>query len=292
VYKKLIEVIPNTKPSLHKYFSYEEHSIDMEVYEEFGGQMKASLENVIVGINYIHPKLECCLNFNLIIAELLYILKEEDLTFWLLTGLMQKYNLESLFVKGMITLDLHTYMLRVLLEERLPKLSGYLKSLGVTWDRFTKDFVSALGSSYLPLAFTPQVFDIFFMDGWVGLYKIGMVLFEDCAAEINKMNAKEISNLMRTIRKAITSKDAQIILQRSALIQMDKDLITRSFDSFFNEEASKYLSKDFNPKDWPEDLAKTLSEAYKQVNELTKQHEIDMKFFSQKLVKIEALLLE
>jgi len=295
VYKKLIEVAketPKIKSYLDKHSSNKEHNIGVDLKEEFSSQMKTSLENVITGIIHIYPSLGYSSTLNLIIAEFLYILKEENLTFWLLIGLMQKNDLESLFVKEFLTLDLHVYILRILLEEKLPELSSYLKSLGITWDCFIKKFVSALGSSYLPLTFAPQVFDVFFMDGWIGLYKIGVAVFEEYAAKINKMNSKEMSNFIKIPRKIITNKEAQMILQRSTLIQIDKDLIIKSFDSFFNEEASKYLNKNYNPKDCPEDFAKVLNEVYEQVNELTEQHEMDMRFFSQKLIKIEASLLE
>eukprot|EP00826_Nyctotherus_ovalis_P029349 TRINITY_DN2316_c0_g1_i18.p1 TRINITY_DN2316_c0_g1~~TRINITY_DN2316_c0_g1_i18.p1 ORF type:complete len:371 (-),score=85.15 TRINITY_DN2316_c0_g1_i18:30-1142(-) len=181
------------------------------------------------------------------------------------------------------------YLIGALLEENVPELSGCLKSSGVTWNYLIREFVLTLGTSCTPTDFVPQVFDVFFMDGWIGLYRIAAALFNKCAAEICKVTP---DNCITTLKKAVTNKDMQEVLQYSTQIQVSKVFLEKSFDSFFIEEATKYLDKKFNPKEWPDEFAKFLQASSEKVSELTEQHEVDMKFFSQKLIKLEASLLE
>lgn len=238
---------------------------------------------------YAHPSIECSSHLNSVASAFLQVLKEEDLVFWLLIGLIEKYDLKSIFGKKLLAVDLHMYLIGALLEGNVPELSGCLKNSGTAWSCLAKELVLTLGTSCVPTDFVPQVLDVFFMDGWIGLYRIAITLFSKCAAEISKATP---DNCTATLKKAVTSKDMQEILQHSVQVQVSKTFLEKSVSSFFVEEATKCLDKNFDPKEWPDKLAKQLRESSDKISELTEQHEVDMRFFTQKLVKLEASLLE
>ena len=250
------------------------------------------MENIIIGIYHVYPTLSHCKELHFIIGQLLYIMDAEDLTFWLVIGLMQKYRLELIYMANNPVMPLHLHLLKNMVKIYTPKLDSYLISLNINWDIFIERFILTLGSAYVPTQFLPQVFDVFFMDGWIGLYKIVIGLLDFYKESIFKMNLEEIKNFLDELRHKLTINEMKAIAEKATYIKIEKDSIEKSIDMFFKDKAGKYLSKDYNKEEWPAKFAKILEAAFEDIKKLTSQHEIDMELYGKKLAKIESSLTE
>jgi len=224
-----------------------------------------------------------------IIGELLATVKSEDLTFWLFFGLLERYRLELVFSNG-LSADLYLDLLRSLLELYLPNLTTHLQSLGISWNIIIKNFILSLGAIFFPLEFLSQVFDIFFIDGWIGLYKVAITLFSLYESKICNMNTEELNNFLKTLRKTITDKDMKTILRKILELDIKKDTIDQAITQFFIDHAKRYLSRDYRSTDWPSTHSHTLQQAADYIRQILGQHSSDMEVYKNKLSNIESFL--
>jgi hypothetical protein len=248
------------------------------------------MESVLISIAHIQPSFGYHKGMSFIIGELLNSVKNEDLAFWLFLGLFEKYHLELVYTNGLVA-DLQLHLLRSLLELHLPNLNTHLQSLGIPWDIIIKNFILSLGAILFPLEFLSQVFDIFFIDGWIGLYKVAMIFFELYESKMCSMNAEELNTFLKTLRKTITNKDMKIILYKILELRIEKDTINQIITQFFIDQAIKYLSKDYKPTDWPVTHSHTLQQAADCIKQMIAQYFSDMEVYKYKLSNIESLLV-
>ncbi len=188
-------------------------------------------------------------------------------------------------------MHLHMHILRGLLEQQLPDLDAHLQKLGIGWDMFTTKFALTFGAAYFPMDELGPIYDVFFMDGWVGLYRLAIAFLESHQRIICGMDLVQLSDYLKTIRQTIAKQHGvRAILQRANEIRVRKDVVVKSLDTFFLKQAEKLLKRDANPTDWPRDYVPSLQPAKQEIDTLTQQHETDMLHFRAKLSAIDALL--
>jgi len=255
-------------------------------------EFQQKMERILVAIAFMYPEMGYCQGMSFVIGEILNVVHEEELTFWLFIGLIQKFFIQLVYMNGLPAAHLHMYLLGGLLEMYIPELDIHLRKLGVSWDLFTAKFIFTLGSGYIPLGLLAQIFDIFFMEGWAGLYKICISFLMFYKEKICGMDLTQLSEYLKNIRKIITESDLKKILVKTTQLHIQKDSIEKSIDSFFKTQAEKYLTNQPNTLDWPLKFKGLLQFASEKIQNLIKQHELDSEYYSQKLQNIEKSLIE
>eukprot|EP00826_Nyctotherus_ovalis_P057526 TRINITY_DN7873_c0_g1_i1.p1 TRINITY_DN7873_c0_g1~~TRINITY_DN7873_c0_g1_i1.p1 ORF type:complete len:257 (+),score=63.06 TRINITY_DN7873_c0_g1_i1:658-1428(+) len=251
-------------------------------------ETRHKMESVLISVAYIRPSLGYRQGMSFIVGELLTTVKSEDLTFWLFFGLLSRYGLEFVLTGGLLA-DLHVHLVKTLLESHLPSLSAHLQDLGVTWDVLVKNYVLSLGAVYIPLEFLSQAFDVFFMDGWIGLYKVAVALFESCEAKMCRMNLEELTSFIKKIRKSILEKEMKKVFHRIVELRIERETIKKAMNAFFKKQAIKYLSRDC--VDWPAKYSYILQQAAEHIKQIVAQHSADLEYYKHKLAHIEAFLI-
>lgn len=246
------------------------------------------MESVLISVAHIRPSLGYRQGMSFVVGELLSTVRSEDLAFWLFFGLLNKYGLDLVLAGGM-SADLHVHLVKSLLEARLPSLTTHLQGLGVAWDALVKNYILSLGAVYVPLEFLSQAFDIFFMDGWIGLYKVAVALFESCEAKMCRMNFEELTSFIKKFRKNILGEEMKKIFHAAVELRVERETIERAMSDFFKKQAKKYLSRDST--DWPAKHSHILQQAAEHIRQIVAQHSADLEYYKHKLAHIEAFLV-
>ena len=248
--------------------------------------------NILIAIAHMYPDIGYCQGMSFIVGEILNVVAEEELAFWLFVGLIQKDRLQLTFMNGLPAAHLHMYLLGSILEMYIPELDCNLRKLGVTWDLFTAKFILTLGAAYIPLEHLGRVFDVFFMDGWIGLYKIAVSFLQYHKEKMCSMDLAKLSEFLSVVKKTMSLSEVKRILARATELYIQKDSVEKSIDAFFKSQAERYLGKDFAASDWPEKFAPILQPAAETIEVLLSQHNQDAAYYNQKLSAIESSLIQ
>ncbi len=61
----------------------------------------------------------------------------------------------------------------------MPKLFSHLRKTQMTTDYFTSKWIMTVFACFLPFEQLPHIFDIFLMDGWRAVFRIGIALLKE-----------------------------------------------------------------------------------------------------------------
>ena len=252
-------------------------------------EIRHKMEGVLISIAYIYPSLGYRYGMSFIVGEFINTFNTEDLSFWLFFGLLNKYHLDQIFMGGLYS-DLYIHLFKVIIETFGQELTKHLHDLGSDWHNFAKNFALSLGAIYIPLEFLAQIFDIFFMDGWLGLCKIVVSLLKFYEEKMIIMNLEEVIDFMKKLRRSIKKSEMQIILYRATKVHINKNLVEKAIDSFFKCEAEKCLSEESKQKNWHQKFTTILQPALDNIKELVLQYTVDVELCNTKLSQIEVSL--
>ena len=84
----------------------------------------------------------------------------------------------------------------------MPKLFGHLRHTQMTTDYFTSKWIMTVFACFLPFDQLPPIFDMFLMDGWRAVFRIGIALLRQMESKMLKMDMVEMCNYFRdNVRK-------------------------------------------------------------------------------------------
>ncbi len=171
----------------------------------------------------------------------------------------------------------------------LPELDGHLRRLGVSWDMFTSKLVLTLCSSYVPLELLGYIYDVFFLDGWTGLYKIIIAFMGMQQANLLGKDLCAVSEYLRRLKGTIKLQDIRRILRRAVDIHIRRDAIEKGIDDFFISEAERLLS---TGKNWPREHRQLLEQSVARIAAHQAQQQRDVTHIQSKLSAVELQLVK
>lgn len=72
----------------------------------------------------------------------------------------------------------------------------------MTTDYFTSKWIMTLFACFLPYQVLPHIFDMFLMDGWTAVFRLGIALLKDMEPLLMKMDMVDMCNYFRdNVRK-------------------------------------------------------------------------------------------
>ncbi len=237
-----------------------------------------------------------------IAGEILHVVENEELAFWLFAGLIDKHNLQMLFAQGLPAVHLHMHVLGGLLQENLPELDQHLKSLHASWDMFSSKLVMTLCASYIPLDCLAYVYDVFFMvrspcypqDGWVGLYKIIISFLAGYQTELCARDLSGISEYLRKIKDSFGPAEMKQVLRRAVSVSISQKAVETLIDGFFRAEALRLLAREegsprrpqgAEANDWTrgDACARLLGQSLRSIKSHRSQYQQDVQHYEAKL---------
>jgi len=97
---------------------------------------------------------------------------------YLLTALIErpKFKMIGIWSKDVPDLRLRVHQFDVLFETRLPNLRKYLMSVGMVPDCYVSQWFCTIFAYSLPVGALPRIWDVFMVEGWKALFRVGLAL--------------------------------------------------------------------------------------------------------------------
>jgi hypothetical protein len=120
------------------------------------------LGNVIASYAGINREVGYCQGMNFLAGMLLQLSEDEEDTFWLLTLVMVRYNLQSLFTENIPLLHLLKFQYQLLFRDHLPRLEQHFTQLHVTSELYAVKWFFSLFAYSLPETTVFELWDFVF----------------------------------------------------------------------------------------------------------------------------------
>ena len=133
---------------------------------------------------------------------LMYIDKEEAFSIMLKIFNGKKYKLREFYITGMPGLRSTFYVYLRLMKLQMPKLYFHLIEQNFTPSFYATKWFMTIFSNNMPLELTLRIWDMFFVEGKEGLYRVALALlklnekqlltadFENCSLILQKYQTK------------------------------------------------------------------------------------------------------
>jgi Rab-GTPase-TBC domain len=245
---------------------------------------EAQLLNILIAFAYVKPSVGYCQGMNFLAAVILKVTKNEEISFWVLLGLMKKWDMENMYVPGVPDLSLREYQMNHYVNNLLPDLYSHFRKVGVTNGFFISRWFMTLFSTYLDYDILVKVWDCFFLDGWKVIIKVGVTLLREIRPIILNYDLEEISKLLRKNSKSIDYID---VLQKSSQVQVTKTELKKLEEQFYIDQTRFKLAAVENSHVPSEDELVAIRWAKVQFNSFDGTTKNDISEFQKKIQKLD-----
>ena len=104
--------------------------------------------------------------------SVLYHTRDEVSTFWILSSLVENYELRQFYQRGMPGIAIYGEVLASLIEQYLPQLGEVLRRHQITYFDFFETWASSLFTNEVPVDLTLQIVASFLKDGWAFFFRV------------------------------------------------------------------------------------------------------------------------
>lgn len=142
-----------------------------------------SLRNILYTYSFYNRKIGYCQSMNFLAGVLLLHMPEEH-AFWTLDMILSEYLPHDLYDPTMNGLKCELHVLSELTAERLPRVSSYLKSMGIDFLFFSTRWFMCLFVNSVPIETAFRIWDAFFLEGYKILFRISICLLQMMEREL------------------------------------------------------------------------------------------------------------
>jgi len=169
----------------NEYFSYAKH-IEKDLVRILPGNgcfAKSDspgiprLRRVLRALAWLYPEIGYCQGFGTIAAHLLLLLEEED-CFWLLSTIIEDLLPSSYFSSEFIGIRIDSLVLSHLISVHFPKVDNLLKEHDIDLSLIVFPWFMTLFASVVHVKILLRVWDLFFAEGNLILFKFILALIE------------------------------------------------------------------------------------------------------------------
>lgn len=112
------------------------------------------------------------------IAAALAIHCEESVTFWLCTGLLEKYEFREVYSSTFSGMYKHINMINILIQKHLPKIHKKFQDVEVMPEMYLTEWILSFMCAYIPMTWLHRYFNEFFRYGWIAFYAICLAIHD------------------------------------------------------------------------------------------------------------------
>lgn len=158
--------------------------IDLDIHRTmptniyFGGDGPGvpKLRRVLAAYSWYSPQIGYCQGMNNLAATLLLTHSTEEEAFWVLVCIIEKILPAEYFTSHLLTSQADQRVLIELVNELLPNLADHLDELGVDLPAVTFAWFLSLYTDCLPVETLFHVWDVFFAEGSIVLFRIAIAI--------------------------------------------------------------------------------------------------------------------
>ena len=157
------------------------------------------IKNILFSLVYIYPNIGYCQGMNFICQFLLDATKNEEITFDIFSAILGKTNYGNLIIDEFSLMKKYFYVFERLINLYLPELSILLKQNNVLPSYYISPwFITLLTHSFVEnqIKVLLRIFDLFILDGWIAIIKIGLMLLKHYQKVLMEMNFEELLNFL------------------------------------------------------------------------------------------------
>ena len=157
------------------------------------------IKNILFSLVYIYPNIGYCQGMNFICQFLLDATKNEEITFDIFSAILGKTNYGNLIIDEFSLMKKYFYVFERLINLYLPELSILLKQNNVLPSYYISPwFITLFTHSFVEnqIKVLLRIFDLFILDGWIAIIKIGLMLLKHYQKVLMEMNFEELLNFL------------------------------------------------------------------------------------------------
>jgi ecotropic viral integration site 5 protein len=245
------------------------------------------LLNVLLAVAHVKPAIGYCQGMNFLGAVMLKVCENEEIAFWLLVGMMQKWDMENMYVPGVPDLGLREFQMNHYVNSLMPDLYAHFRNIGVTNAFFISRWFMTLFSTFLPLPAILKVWDCFMLEGWKVILKVGIALLKLIRPIIINFDLEEISTYLRKNMQEISYEKISSICQE---IKITKKELRKLEELYYMEQVNfKLLAVEISHAHSEDDLS-AMRWAKGNIDDFDDQTKSDIEKFQRKITKLDAEL--
>ena len=157
------------------------------------------IKNILFSLVYIYPKIGYCQGMNFICQFLLEATKDEEKTFHVFSAILSKTKYGNLIIDEFSLMRKYFYVFERLINLYLPELSLLLKQNNVLPSYYISPwFITLFTHSFIETQtkLLLRIFDLFILDGWISIIKIGLMLLKHYQKVLMEMIFEELLNFL------------------------------------------------------------------------------------------------
>ncbi|KAG0275481.1 hypothetical protein BGZ95_008734 [Linnemannia exigua] len=158
--------------------------IEMDLHRTFptnvlfspGGQGIEKLKNILLAYSIHNPLVGYCQGMNLLAGTLLLTNNTEEESFWILVSMLGRRMPEDYFTQQLLSPQADQRVLKELVQEIMPRLSQHFQEMHVDLTAVTFSWFLTLFTDCLPVETLLRVWDVFFVEGMMVVFKIAVAI--------------------------------------------------------------------------------------------------------------------
>ena len=170
--------------------------VDRTFFDTNQIENRAKLKNILVTLSICYPNIGYCQGMSYIGQFFLQLTKyDEERTFDVFSALLTKGNYSNLMVDNFEKMKKYFYVFERLINIYLPDLDIVLKKNNVTPSYYVTPWFITLFTHSFSVNHTKlllRIFDTFFLDGWICIIRIGLLLLKYYQNYLIEMKFEEI----------------------------------------------------------------------------------------------------
>ena len=157
------------------------------------------IKNILFCLIHTYPNIGYCQGMNFICQFLLEVTKDEEKTFNIFSAILCKTKYGDLIKDDFNLMKKYFYVFERLINLYLPELSTLLRQNNVFPSYYISPwFITLYTHSFIgnQTKLMLHIFDLFILDGWICIIKIGLMLLKHYQKGLVEMNFEELLNFL------------------------------------------------------------------------------------------------
>ena len=173
--------------------------VNRTFFSEKQKEKREIIKNILFSLSYLYPNIGYCQGMNFICQFLLEATKDEEKSFNIFSAILSKTKYGNLIVDEFSLMKKYFYVFERLINLFLPELSTLLKQNNVLPSYYISPwFITLFTHSFIEnqTKVLLRIFDLFILEGWISIIKIGLMLLKHYQKVLMEMNFEELLNFL------------------------------------------------------------------------------------------------
>ena len=158
---------------------------------------------------YKNQKIKYCQGLNFLAGFILFMHQDESHTFMFMSRIIEKYEMEEIYVKNVPLLKVYFYKMDCIIMKNFPEIGTLFRNEGVNSSLFSTNWILTIFAHSLqhakddkPSPMLLKIWDYFLLDGWKAIFKVSLFILNELKSIIMESSFEKIVDLFAKVSKA------------------------------------------------------------------------------------------